>query len=533
MAHRGRLNVLAHTVGRPYEAILAEFEGEQTLAADTAAARGRHRRREVPPRRRPAPTRRARGKRVTVTLSPNPSHLEFVEPGRRGPRPRRPDQPQGAASSATTRRVVAAGPDPRRRRLPRPGHRRRDAQPAGADGLHAPAARCTSSPTTSSASRPTPRRRARRATPPTWPRASTSRSSTSTPTTSRPASPRSAWRWPSAQTFGRDALIDLIGYRRFGHNETDEPAYTQPLMYEQIKKHPPVRKLYADKLVGRGRASREEAEQMPGRGRLPARRRRPRGAQGVARRAAGHGRARARPDHEPASRGPRSPEDMLRALNEQLLKAARGLHVHRKLKPQLERRREALEQGGSDRLGARRGAGVRVAACAGRADPPDRPGHRARHVQPAPPGAPRREDGRALRADPAPAAAPTRRSSCTTARCPSRPASASSTATASRRPRRSCSGRRSSATSSTRRQVIVDQFLVSGLAKWGQTSRLTLLLPHGYEGSGPEHSSGRARALPAARRRGQHPRRQLHDAGPVLPPAAPPGAGPEARARWS
>ena len=62
------------------------------------------------------------------------------------------------------------------------------------------------------------------------------------------------------ETFRRDALIDLIGYRRFGHNETDEPAYTQPLMYERIKKHPPVRRLYADELQAEGVVSAEEAE---------------------------------------------------------------------------------------------------------------------------------------------------------------------------------------------------------------------------------------------------------------------------------
>src|SRR6266478_2648415 len=62
--------------------------------------------------------------------------------------------------------------------------------------------------------------------------------------------------------FHKDVLIDLVGYRRWGHNEGDEPAFTQPQMYEIIRAHPSVRELYARRLQEQGILSQEEAEAM-------------------------------------------------------------------------------------------------------------------------------------------------------------------------------------------------------------------------------------------------------------------------------
>ena len=63
--------------------------------------------------------------------------------------------------------------------------------------------------------------------------------------------------WEYRARFGLDFLIDLIGYRRFGHNEGDEPAFTQPLMYKAVAAHRTVRELFAEQLAAQGSVARE------------------------------------------------------------------------------------------------------------------------------------------------------------------------------------------------------------------------------------------------------------------------------------
>ena len=203
------------------------------------------------------------------------------------------------------------------------------------------------------------------------------------------------------QEFGHDVLIDLIGYRRYGHNEADEPAYTQPEMTAKIKAKKPVRELYAAALVAEGTLTQDEAdaiateiwddlarrhkelkEQLASAGEEQ-----PTGGYELDRSAS--------PDVKTAVSTER-----LQTLNEELLRVPEGFtdppEADQAARAPADRDRARRR----DRLGAGRGAGLRVAADRGHAGPADRPGRRARHVLAAPPGAARPEDRPADLADP-------------------------------------------------------------------------------------------------------------------------------------
>ncbi|HEX2416472.1 MAG TPA: multifunctional oxoglutarate decarboxylase/oxoglutarate dehydrogenase thiamine pyrophosphate-binding subunit/dihydrolipoyllysine-residue succinyltransferase subunit, partial [Thermoleophilaceae bacterium] len=493
MAHRGRLNVLAHTVGRPYEAILAEFEGEQTLAVDTAAPEGGTG--DVKYHYGASGTYATlSGRGVTVTLSPNPSHLEYVNPVIEG----------RARADQTSRKARDLTHDPSAvlpvlihgdAAFPAQGivseTLNLQALPGYSTGgtIHVIANNQLGFTTDPEESRSTRY-------------ASDPAKGFDVPIIHVNADDVeacvSAMRLAAAfrQTFGRDALIDLIGYRRFGHNETDEPAYTQPQMYELIKKHPPVRKLYAEKLESEGVVSATDAEAMS--------------AEAYERVAEAHNELKESIGAPPEtgeleldrtmSREPRTTvaEDTLRSLGQQLLRLPEGFSVHRKLRPFLDRRRTVFEENGPvDWAHAEALALASLLAL----------------------GVPVRLTGQDTERGTFSQRHAVLHDSVTGERYTPlqhlRDANAPFELHNSPLSEQACMGFEYGYSVQApdalvlweaqfgdfvnSAQVIVDQFLVSGLAKWGQSSRLSLLLPHGYEGSGPEHSSGRVeRFLQAA-----------------------------------
>ncbi len=439
MAHRGRLNVLAHAVGRPYSAILAEFEGEKDIDVVTARPRGG----TGDVKYHQGATGRYRtdeGKEIEVTLASNPSHLEYVDPvveGRARARQTERDKPAAEHFPRRALSLLIHGDAA----FPGEGVVAETINLEGLDGystggvLHLIANNQIGFTTEPHEARSTRY-------------ASDLAKGFDIPiihvNADDPEACIAAVRLAMAyrEEWRRGAVIDLIGYRRFGHNEADEPAYTQPKMYALIKQHPPVRKLYADTLVAQGIVPADEPDRMlaAAKERLAEAHEHIKHQDGPA-----HRRAAARP-HPERGAGHQVPAGGAAVGEQAAVQRSRGLQRASEARPAARQARRG-GPGRPGRLGPGGGARVRHAADAGAAAAPHRPGQRARHLQPAPPRAGRREDRQALRAGPAP------RGRGRLVRDPQQPAvrgggrSASSTATACRHPKRWSCGRPSSATS--------------------------------------------------------------------------------------
>ncbi|MBX6351368.1 MAG: 2-oxoglutarate dehydrogenase E1 component, partial [Clostridia bacterium] len=159
--------------------------------------------------------------------------------------------------------------------------------------------------------------------------------------------------------FHKDVLVDLVGYRRWGHNEGDEPSFTQPVMYRVIAEHPTVRTIWARSLVAEGVVSEDEVEAMRRaawealqavRERVQAEAGSEGGADGRPRAKAEDGRAaRAEATASRAREAPATsvPLARLRRLNEEALALPAGFALHPKLERQLAHRLEVVRQGGA------------------------------------------------------------------------------------------------------------------------------------------------------------------------------------------
>jgi 2-oxoglutarate dehydrogenase E1 component len=257
MAHRGRLNVLANVIGNLCERIFAAFEGSvhpefPADEGDVKYHQGAHGERVL-----------SDGRKVSLSLSPNPSHLEAVDPVVEGMVRATQDEIMGQRG-ATREQVID---------LALPVLLHGDAAFAGqgvvmetlnlaglkgyrtGGTIHIIINNQIGFTTSPEAGR------------------STIYSTDVARMTQLPIfhingdDPEAAYRvlqiaLDYRQEFNKDVVLDLIGFRRLGHNETDEPSYTQPLMYARVKAHPGVRTVYAKRLIKEGVVTEEEVKNL-------------------------------------------------------------------------------------------------------------------------------------------------------------------------------------------------------------------------------------------------------------------------------
>ncbi|WP_345807707.1 2-oxoglutarate dehydrogenase E1 component [Bacillus pumilus] len=289
--------------------------------------------------------------------------------------------------------------------------------------------------------------------------------------------------------FKKDFLIDLIGYRRYGHNEMDEPSTTQPMLYDAVRKHKTVKNIFADKLVTEGLLTKEQREEIE---------------QAVATRIEeAYQKVPSKKEHtiqeielpEPVSNGfpvvDTSVEfDVLRKLNEELISWPDDFQVFGKLKRILEKRAKVF----TDDRKVEWSLGEALAFASILKD-----------------GTPIRMTGqdseRGTFAQRNLVLHDSQTGDEFIALHELSDANASFTVHNSPLSEGSVIGfeygynvyspetlviwEAQFGDFANAAQVYFDQFISAGRAKWGQKSGLVMLLPHGYEGQGPEHSSGR------------------------------------------
>ena len=488
MAHRGRLNVLAHNLGRAYETIFREFEGASSIEAVTTIPQGGTG--DVKYHHGAQGTYQLDGDRsVIVRLESNPSHLEYVSPVVEGATRAVQTSRKGPHASLDTNAaipIILHGDAA----LPGQGVVSETLNLQALDGytvggtLHIIQNNQVGFTTDPDDSRST-----------RW--ASDLAKGFDVPIIHVNADDVeacvSAVRLAFAfrQEFGHDVMIDLIGYRRFGHNEADEPAYTQPEMAAIIKGKTPARDLFAAELVEGGVMSQEEADALQAEIWDSLTRRHKALKEELSTAGAEQPTGGYELDRSP------SPEvrtavdaDKLRALNDDLLKIPEGFTVHPKLIKQLERRRETVgPDGGIDWSQAEvlafaslldEGTPVRLTG-----QDTERGTFSQRHLV-------FHDAKTGQRISPiqslpgAKAPMELHNTPLSEIACLGFEYGYSMEA-----PETLVLWEAQFGDFVNSAQVVIDQFIVSALSKWGQTTRLTLLLPHGYEGSGPEHSSAR------------------------------------------
>ncbi|MBA3365696.1 MAG: 2-oxoglutarate dehydrogenase E1 component [Actinobacteria bacterium] len=485
IAHRGRLNVVAHVVGRPYEAILREFEGERTLdavAADPEGGTG-----DVKYHLGARGTRSTPNGEISVTLASNPSHLEAVDPVVEG-RTRAVQTDRGTKEGAHDARVALAVLIHGDAAFPAQGVVSETLNLDGLAGystggtLHIIANNQVGFTTDPAEGRSTRY-------------SSDLAKGFDIPiihvNADDPEAAIAAIRLALAyrQRFAQDVVVDLVGYRRYGHNETDEAAYTQPLMVELINRQSTAREQFAARLVAEGALPQERAEGFVTEveTRLRSAHETLRGTFGKVAPSAVREQGDARQASEDVVTAVAS--DTLRQLTTELLTVPEHFTVHPKLARQLERRVKALDEGGIDWGQAEslafaslleEGIPIRLSG-----QDTERGTFAQRHLV-------------LHDANTGERHAPMQHLSRAKASFEVQNSPLSEYAALGFEYGYSVAAPESLVLWEAQfgdfinaAQVIVDQFLVSALSKWRQASRLTLLLPHGYEGNGPEHSSAR------------------------------------------